>query len=305
MTVRATTALLLTCVSAPLPAQQPAQQPAPEALVKALITADRGFSSIGTARGCRAALTEMLTAEVTIPAPGRGLMQGRDSVLELYASQPGFPTARCSWIPIRGGVSADGTQGFTYGVMTQTNADRTTLPFRYLAYWRKGATGWRVAVYKRLRSPAPAASTTMRRAAIPTAYIAPRTDAAMQRVIDASLVEAERAFSREAQTMGLGPAFVKHGSADAMNLGSQADSTFTFGAEAIGRKIGDGDTTRTSPVSWGPERVLAASSGDLGVTMGMIYPNAPTADGSTPRGFPFFTVWRRAGPGQPWRYVAE
>ncbi|MBP6442438.1 MAG: nuclear transport factor 2 family protein [Gemmatimonadales bacterium] len=302
MTIRPSAAALLLFV---LPASLPAQLPAPEALVKGLITADRSFSEIGNLRGCGAALTEMFAPDVTIPAGPRGVLQGRDSVLAVYAASPGFATAKCSWTPLRGGIAADGTQGFTYGVMTQANADGTAVPFRYLAYWVKGKAGWQVAVYKRLRSPVPAMSTTMRVAAVPPAYIAPRSDAATQRTIEESLAEAERTFSREAQTMGLGPAFAKHGSADAMNLGSQADSNFTFGAEAIGRKIGDGDTTKTSPVSWGPDRVIAASSGDLGVTIGMIYPKEPAADGSKAKGFPFFTVWRRAGPGQPWRYVAE
>ncbi|MBK7594072.1 MAG: nuclear transport factor 2 family protein [Gemmatimonadetes bacterium] len=302
MPIRATAAALLLFI---LPASLPAQQPAPEALVKALVSADRSFSETAKVRGCGTVLAEMFAPDVTIPAGPRGVLQGRDSVLALYAASPGFATAKCSWIPMRGGLSADGTQGFTYGAMTQANADGTSLPFRYLAYWVKGTRGWQVAVYKRLRAPVPVMPTTMRMAAIPPAYIAPRTDAAAQRANEESLAEAERTFSREAQTMGLGPAFIKHGSADAMNLGSQADSAFTFGAEAIGTKLGDGDTSKTSPVSWGPDRVIAASSGDLGVTIGMIYPNAPAADGSRAKGFPFFTVWRRAGPGQPWRYVAE
>jgi|CXWL01.1.fsa_nt_gi hypothetical protein len=300
MTIRAALLVLMTVSTA-----LPAQQPAPEALVKALVSADRGFSDIGKVRGCGAVLTEMFTTDVTIPAGPRGVVQGRDSVLGLYAASPGFATAKCSWTPMRGGISADGTQGFTYGAMTQANGDGSSVPFRYLAYWVKGKSGWQVAVYKRLRSPVPVVPTTMRMAAIPPSYIAPRNDAAAQRTIEESLAEAERTFSREAQTMGLGPAFAKHGSADAMNLGSQEDSSFTFSAEAIGRKIGDGDTTKTSPVTWGPDRVIAASSGDLGVTIGMIYPKEPAADGSKSKGFPFFTVWRRAGPGLPWRYVAE
>lgn len=302
MPIRTTVAALALLA---VPATLTAQQPAPEALVKGLISADRDYSETAKVRGCGTVFTEMFTADVTIPAGPRGLLQGRDSVLALYAASPGFATAKCSWTPMRGGISADGTQGFTFGAMTQTNGDGTTVPFRYLAYWVKGKSGWQVAVYKRLRAPAPVVPATMRTAAIPPAYIAPRSDAAAQRTIEESLAEAERTFSREAQTMGLGPAFVKFGSSDAMNLGSQADSNFTFGAEAIGTKIGDGDTSKTSPVSWGPDRVIAASSGDLGVTIGMIYPNAPAADGSKAKGFPFFTVWRRAGPGQPWRYVAE
>jgi hypothetical protein len=49
--------------------------------------------------------------------------------------------------------------------------------------------------------------------------------------------------------------------------------------------------------------VIVASSGDLGVTIGMIHPNTPRA--GQPANFPFFTIWRRANPTAPWRYVAE
>lgn len=49
---------------------------------------------------------------------------------------------------------------------------------------------------------------------------------------------------------------------------------------------------------------LLAADRDLGVTFGLIVPK-PTA-GEAPRaGIPFFTVWRRASPSVPWRYVAE
>jgi hypothetical protein len=56
-------------------------------------------------------------------------------------------------------------------------------------------------------------------------------------------------------------------------------------------------------VSWAPERVIAASSGDLGVTIGWIVPNAPSPD--RPAKNPFFTIWRKANASAPWRYVAE
>ena len=50
-----------------------------------------------------------------------------------------------------------------------------------------------------------------------------------------------------------------------------------------------------SPVSWAPDRVVVAASGDLGVTIGMIRPNEPPPAGAAP-GFAFFTIWYRASP---------
>ena len=53
-----------------------------------------------------------------------------------------------------------------------------------------------------------------------------------------SLAEAERSFSRDAQTMGIGEAFKKYGSPDAINLGGPDNSTFTMGNQAIGEGVG-------------------------------------------------------------------
>ena len=57
-------------------------------------------------------------------------------------------------------------------------------------------------------------------------------------------------------------------------------------------------------IHWSTEKSFVASSGDLGVSIGMIRPNDPPKAGE-PVGFPFFTVWKREGPDQPWRYIAE
>jgi hypothetical protein len=69
--------------------------------------------------------------------------------------------------------------------------------------------------------------------------------------------------------------------------------------------VAEGEPPTGSSVSWAPDRgVIVASSGDLGVTIGTIVVNEPDSTGAR-QSFPFFTVWRRAGPDQPWRYVAE
>jgi hypothetical protein len=56
---------------------------------------------------------------------------------------------------------------------------------------------------------------------------------------------------------------------------------------------------------WAPDRVIVASSGDLGVTIGLIRETAPGSDPNAPTVFPFFTVWQRSSPADPWLYVAE
>jgi hypothetical protein len=132
--------------------------------------------------------------------------------------------------------------------------------------------------------------------------VAPVTDAAVIAQHRQSLDKAERSFSDEAQQIGLGAAFAKFGSADAVNLaGSEPD--LIVGADNIARLVAAGQPATGSSLHWAPDKVIVASSGDLGVTIGMIHPNTP-ADGQ-PTNFPFFTIWRRPSALAPWRYVAE
>ena len=77
----------------------------------------------------------------------------------------------------------------------------------------------------------------------------------------------------------------------------------TIGNDNIAKLVSAGQPAAASTLTWAPDKVIVASSGDLGVTIGMIHPNTPTA--GQPTSFPFFTIWRRANAAAPWRYVAE
>src|SRR5262249_26207569 len=157
--------------------------------------------------------------------------------------------------------------------------------------------------HKRAPGSGAAASPPAVPPALPRALVPPTSNADVLAKARASLDAAERAFSDEAQAIGIGPAFVKFGSVDAINLGRPDDRAIVTGSEAIGRMVGEGYAAGVSPVNWAPERVIVASSGDLGVTIGWIKPNEANSD--RPAQNPFFTVWRRASPTAPWRYVAE
>ncbi len=140
---------------------------------------------------------------------------------------------------------------------------------------------------------------------VPDKLVAPAGDRAQRASIEQSVIAAEKAFSDEAQTIGLGPAFAKYGSADAMNMGGPNDASFVIGAEMIGKSVGASLPTDSSPVSWSAESAIAASSGDLAVTIGYIRANTPAGSSQVQAPIPFFTIWRRASPAAPWRYVAE
>ena len=88
-------------------------------------------------------------------------------------------------------------------------------------------------------------------------------------------------------------------------MGGPNSAGYVVGPEAIGKSVGAGAPGPTSPVEWSTEVGLMASSGDLGISFGYIRPNAKPAGGTPPQGTPFFTIWHRASPTAPWRYIAE
>ena len=288
-------AALILLLAAPAAPAQPAQ-----AGLDSLLTADRAFSAAAAHAATPAdAVAAMFDADITMPG-GPALTTGRDAVLAALRAAPAWQSGTVSWRPVRGGISADGTQGFTYGFLTVTAGDPARRERKYLAYWVRRPEGWRVAAWKQVPRPAGEVSADMQPPSLPAAAAAPNSDPAVTARHQASLAAAERAFSDRAQAIGLRAAFREYGRADAMNMGGGPG--FTIGAEAISRDVAP--DAATSPVNWSAERTLAASSGDLGVSMGVIHRNAPSTDGR-PNSFSFFTVWRRDRSDGAWRYIAE
>ena len=277
----------------------------PQAAVEELLAADRAFAAASARTDLVSGLTPMFAADVAMPVPGQGMVTGAAKAAEALRANPDNARSRLEWAPVRGGIAADGEHGFTFGYMTLHRPDSTQVPLKYLAYWVRGADGWRVAAYKRVRRAAGEVSLDPMPPALPPRMVRPTADSLATARYRDELDRTERAFSDRAQSVGLGPAFAQYGSADAVNMGGPNDTTFVVGAAAIGRAVSAGGPPTGSPVSWAPERVIVASSGDLGVTIGTIRPNAPSAAGAAPAATPFFTIWRRASPREEWRYVAE
>jgi ketosteroid isomerase-like protein len=282
-------ALVLLVFAAPLRAQ------GAEADVEALLAADGAFAAAAArAHAIPDALAAMFDEGVVVPMPGRGLIAGRDAVLEAYRASASFREGNVSWAPVRGGISADGTQGFTFGFLDISAGPEDRRGRKYLAYWVRRAEGWRVAAYRLgFRGPGPAPAAAIRPPSLPGRAV-PGSLAAHE----ASLAAAEQAFSDRAQSAGLREAFAAFGREDSVNMGGAGD--FTHGAAAIAQSLGP---EIPAPLRWSTERSIVAASGDLGVSIGTIRANRP-AEGQ-PSTMPFFTVWRREGPGAPWRYIAE
>jgi len=275
----------------------------PQSAVDELLAADRAFAAASAATDLVSGLTAMFADEVAIPMPPGQFVDGKTAIVAALRANADNLTSRTDWTPVRGGISADGRHGFTFGYMAIRRKDGDALPLKYLSYWVKQPAGWRVVAFKRTRANAAPASRSPIAPALPDRIVEPTDDAARLAAAKASLDQAERAFSSEAQRIGLGPAFARFGSADAINLGRPDDAAIVTGAANIARMVGQGLPEGTSPVSWAPERVIVASSGDLGVTIGWIVPNQPTPD--RPAKSPFFTIWRRPSPTAPWLYIAE
>jgi ketosteroid isomerase-like protein len=281
------------------------QQRSPATIADELIAADRGFASAAAGKPVVDALAPMFAADVVMPLPTAAFARGREEAIAGLKSNPDNAQGRLEWFPVRAGVSADGQHGFTVGYMTLLRADGTKVPVKYLSYWIRQPEGWRVAIYKRGRSAEGAVPRELMAPALPLELVPPSADAAAREAHRKSLEQAEKAFSDEAQKIGIGPAFAKNGSADAVNMGGPSTPTFIVGSAAIGKNVAGGRPAGESPVTWAADyAVLVASSGDLGATMGMIRPNTPPPPGQ-PASVPFVTVWRRPTASAPWKYVAE
>ena len=282
----------------------PERADTPAQVAQSLLDADRAFAAAGARTDLLSALSAMFAAGVIMPTPQGGFATGKSAVMAAIRATPDATTARATWTPIRVGISADGEHGFTFGYMTLYKPDSTQVPLKYMAYWVREAGGWHVLAYKRGRSAGPVSDAVPMAPSLPTAIIAVRRDPTLIATLRHALMRHESSFSDEAQRIGLGNAFAAFGTADAVNMGGAASATYVVGAPAIAAMVARGDM-KASAVTWSADTALVASSGDLGITFGVIRETHP-AQGSDPKaGSPFFTIWRKADSRSPWRYVAE
>jgi ketosteroid isomerase-like protein len=281
-----------------VPAVIPAQT-APERIADELLAADRAYSAASAKTDLVSGISAMLASDVAMMAPS-GVIYGWQDAVDSLKANPSNTGAKMEWTPARVGLSADGRHGFTAGFMTIRRADGSSSAGKYLAYWEKQPDGWKALAYKRnIAKGAPPA--------IEVSYLLPKQIVSAKRDAEAierdrdSLASAERSFAAEAQKIGLGPAFKNYGSPDAINLGGPDRLVFIRGNAEIADAVTDPQSPKTSPVNWGPEKAIVASSGDFGVTIGYIVRNQPGQ--ASPRQ-PFFTIWQKDA-GGAWKYIAE
>jgi hypothetical protein len=136
---------------------------------------------------------------------------------------------------------------------------------------------------------------------LPDRLVPPDTNAVRARARDVELRAAEAEFSALANRIGVGAAFAARGTPVSLNVGAPNEGRFTRGADAIAALVARPQPLDApSTITWGADTAIVASSGDLGITFGVIRPKSgqPGAPGSS-----FFTIWRKVN--GAWRYVAE
>ncbi|HJR82338.1 MAG TPA: nuclear transport factor 2 family protein, partial [Sphingomicrobium sp.] len=255
------------------------QAASPAAAVQELLEADRQYSAEGEGDNIADAIGAMMASDSRMPTPQGNFAKGKQGIIDSLRANPTNANATAEWAPVRGGISADGLQGFTYGFMTVHRPGQDDQRLKYLSYWKRLPEGWRVHGYKRALSPPGDVSTALRSPALPSHLLPERPSPQLVDKYRDSLAAREKAFSDRAHEVGLRQAFLEFGSADAMNFGGGSD--FTFGNVAISEGL---PPDVPSPVIWGPdEGVTVSSTGDLGITFGYIRPTDQVG------AFPFFT----------------
>lgn len=203
----------------------------PKVAVEELLAADRAFSTVASKADDPAiGLVAMFDKEVIVPSP-KGHVIGRDAALALFRENPSYKEGKVNWAPIRGGISADGTQGFTYGFLSLTGGHPARRERKYLSYWAKQPEGWRVVAYRQQVREAGTVSKEMLPPSLPSFSAEPVSDPAVISAHQQSVADAEKSFSDRAQMIGLKAAFREFGRADAMNMYGGAG--FAVGIDAV------------------------------------------------------------------------
>lgn len=260
--------------------------------LEALLARDRAAGAAAARTDLLDALGALFDDDVVLVAGKNPIYaRGKAAALARLAENPDNRAAKVGWAPVGGGIATLGDQGYSYGRMTVTPPGKPPVAFKYLAYWVKTPAGWRIAALSRRADAQPVALA----AAAPVIGTARHKDDAA-----AGLKAAEQGFSDLAQKVGLRAAFAAQGRAESINIG--AAPAIAVGAAQIAAGVGGPEPT--SPLAWSADDVRVARAGDMGLSFGRIRFNGTPPPGA-PEAIPFFTIWARPQPGDPWRYVAE
>lgn len=268
----------------------------------ALLRADLGradsVAHLGFARG----LASTFADDIVYLRGGLPIVRGRNAAAAIVAAESLSAGTAVRWQPVRAEASMDGRSGYSYGytiVSAPTIAGAPSIRVdRYISFWRREDTGWRILAYAETYGAPPPALTLPR--AAEHAVIA---DAPMSRARGAleQVRAADTAFSALAQRVGTGRAFGDYAAENAQIFSTPGE--FITGPRAISESFGP--SGNSGALVWHPVAGGVSQSGDLGFTVGnAVFTGTREDGGQIVRHSKYLTVWKKQRDGG-WRYVVD
>ena len=275
--------------------------PEAEAAHDELLHADLTRSDSVRRRGYSDGIVAAFADDAVYLRGGLPILRGNRAIRAVIMADSGSTSGVVvRWQPVRAEVSRDRATGFTYGytVLGRTAEEAGLRVDRYIAFWRKGASGWRIAAYAETYGAPPSVSPVP--AGAVEGMLADVAMPAMRAPVD-PLRAADVAFSRDAERLGAGEAFGRYAAPDAQIF--SASGEFITGPQAISASFGP--AVANSSFTWQPVYGEVANSGDLGFTVGNAVVTLERQDGAAVvRYSKYLTVWKRQ-PDGAWKYVVD
>jgi ketosteroid isomerase-like protein len=269
----------------------------------ALLRADLGRADSVARLGFAPGLASNFAPDVVYLRGGLPIVRGHDAAAAIAQAESLAAGTAVRWQPVRAEASADGRSGYSYGyTIYSTPAAGAVAPTirvdRYISFWRRDSTAWRIAAYAEtygapppaLALPAAAAGAVI--ADLPMA----RTRGPLEQVR-----AADTAFSALAQRVGTGRAFGDFAAENAQIFSTPGE--FITGPNAISESFGPSGSG--GALVWHPIAGGVAQSGELGFTVGTaVFTGQREDGGQVVRYSKYLTVWKKQRDGS-WRYVVD
>ncbi len=281
-----------------------AQSPAASAVAAeriSLLAADSAWSARARLAGFARAFSDIAAPEVFYLTAGQPIIRGTRDVATFLARDTTFLAHGLTVRPVKAGLSADLSLGYTAGY-TESLADAagTREYGKYITMWKHLDGAWHIVALVLAKSPGQANADSVLAMKVPVRVARGAADDA--RSARAQAMQADSAFSRLAGTSSIADAFGIFAANDAMIL--SADSSMTRGPRAIHANFEN--LPAGTRLTWAPVGADAASSGDLAFTVGEATITVPTGPSAPARASfsKYLTVWEKQSNGE-WRYVLD
>lgn len=273
------------------PAPEPPRGPARDSLFQL----DQTRTDSVARRGAVDGFLAVLAPDVAFLRAGAPAVYGSDAARRLLAAAT--VTGAMTWQPLGGDISRDLQAGYTYGVAARSSGSAPSQLEHYIAFWRRGpGTPWRIAAYAEIGAPA------SNEVAFSSIDLTPPPPSRIKAVAQTAMRirQADSLFSDLADRMGTANAFGDYVAPYGLVFGSP---TLVVGPTAV-RAYFAARSAGTS-LAWRPMYASAASSLDLGFTVGEYIATGRGATGAAVQRFgKYLTIWQRQ-PNGDWKFVVD